>query len=72
MLEHMRKSNPKVFYKYFKKKQPKQTMITNDAFFEHFKGLANSKEVIQEDLMLTIQHLRNLTRKLQRMKYVTL
>ena len=23
-------------------------MITNDAFFEHFKGLANSKEVIQE------------------------
>ena len=48
MLEHMRKSNPKVFYKYFKKKQPKQTMITNDAFFEHFKVLANSKEVIQK------------------------
>ena len=36
MLEHMRKSSPNVFYKYFKKKQPKQTMIINDTFFEHF------------------------------------
>ena len=36
MLEHMRKCNPKVFYKYFKKKQPKQSMIPSDTFFEHF------------------------------------
>ena len=40
MLEHMRKSNPKVFYKYFKKKQPKQTMITNDAFFLTVQGVS--------------------------------
>ena len=36
------------FTNILRKKQPKQTMITNDTSIEHFKGLANSKEVIQE------------------------
>ncbi|CAG2221968.1 unnamed protein product [Mytilus edulis] len=49
MLEHLRKSDPKKFYRMFQKKRAKNTEVPLSSFFEHFKELSSSNTPIVND-----------------------
>lgn len=40
LLDHLRKDNPKIFYKHFRKRKPKHTSIELDLFRKHFEDLS--------------------------------
>ena len=46
---YMRKNNPKKFYKLFKKKPSTRCTINSDEFFQYFKNICNTDNVIQVD-----------------------
>lgn len=40
LLDHLRKDNPKIFHKHFRKRKPKHTSIELDLFRKHFEDLS--------------------------------
>ncbi|CAC5386876.1 unnamed protein product [Mytilus coruscus] len=49
MLEHLRKSDPKKFYRMFQKKRANNTEVPLSSCFEHFKELSSSNTPIVND-----------------------
>ena len=57
MIQSLRKSNPKQFYRYFSKRKSKSpdSKITFDNFFEHFKHLSNEEGSIDRENISEIE-----------------